>query len=364
MRICFFSGGFSNVGGIGRCTSVILNALAEKGQNEYYSLQFIDKQNCQVYKLNERIKTFSLFSESTTMFKALVSKHLIKRIKNFIKANKIDIIVACGDLFFLPTVIAARQAKIKSVCWEHTNPKVTTDYKFQKYCRKFSIKRSSCNVVITSKALEFYETVKRDKTWLIYNPVDDALFKSETNYQPTTKKIVSVGRLCYAKNYELAIEIAQQVLSKYKDWSWEICGDGPDFQKLQDKIASTTVADRIILRGNVPDMYDRYGYYSFIVMTSRFEGFPMVLLEAAAKALPMVSFDIETGPSEIIDNGHNGYLIEKDNLRQMVDKISNLIENEEDRENFSRQAYITSKKFTASEMIKHWERLFEELLYG
>ena len=360
MNICFFHSGFSRTGGIERVVSVLLNEFASDKNLKMYSLEYFQLNEKRVYSISANVSFNALFDKPISMTKAILLKGIVKKVRRYIKANDIDIVVACGVLYFPVAILAAKHTKAKTICWEHTNPNVVSDYRFQKICRKIGAKRSNQNVVITEKALDFYNKMST-KNCLIYNPVDDKLFESAPEYNVQSKKIVSVGRLCYAKNYDLMINIAEKILSAHVDWSWDIYGGGEEFERLNKKVETTSVSDRLNFKGNVTDIYDRYKNYSFIVMTSRYEGFPMVLLEASAKALPMVSFDIETGPSEIIRNDWNGFLIENHNVQEMINKINCLIENGDKRVFMSKNAHEFSKKFAIEKKCLQWKNLFEEL---
>ena len=362
MNICFFHAGFSNVGGIERVVSILLEDMSAKEEHKLYSLEYAKVENRRVYDTNEKVCVVNLFEKSMSMTRAIIKHHIIRRVRSFLKENNIDVIIACGVLYFPVAVLAAKHTKTKVVCWEHTNPYVSNNYRFQKISRMFGIKHSYKNVVITEKALNFYNNVRKNKNVLIYNPVDQALFDNAPIYNSDSKKVISVGRLCYAKNYDLLIEIAQKVLSDNKDWSWDIYGGGEDYERLKQKIQLTDVSDRLTLKGSVNDIYDRYKDYSFIVMTSRYEGFPMALLEASAKALPMVSFDIDTGPSEIINDGQNGYLIENNNKDSMIQKINLLMSDSDNRIKMSANAYGSSKNFSIEIISKKWNDFFEELI--
>ena len=360
MNVAFLHAGFLNTGGIQRVVSIMLNALAKEDDCNLVSIEYIKSDNPDV-KIDERVRRFHLYETGMSMTKAMLCGGVINKTKKILRDNDIDVIIACGVLYFPVAVIAGKLSGARSVCWEHTNPKVSCDHKFQKQIRLFGLKRSDANVLITASAQKYYNSIKKKKNVLIYNPVDEKLFENKNTYNEESKKIISVGRLCYAKNFELLIELADKVLGEHTDWSWDIYGDGEEYEKLKNLILNTSVSDRLTLKGNATNIYDLYPEYSFLVMTSRFEGFPMVLLEGAAKSLPLVSFDIETGPDEIIEDGVNGYLIEPGDHDKMVEKINYLISNVETRKTMSENVYETAHRFSVKEICKEWKVLLKEL---
>ena len=356
MNIAFFHSGFSNSGGIERAVSIILNHLSNRDDYNILSIEFLDEGH-QCVEIDGKVKRVHLYESPVSMKKAIIAGGIIQKVKRLLKKYNVDIVIGCGALYFPVAVITAKLAGAKSICWEHTNPKVCGDYKFQKQIRRFGLKHSDANVLITEAAKKYYDSLIKKENLLIYNPVDDRLFEEHTSYDINSKKIISVGRLCYAKNYDLLIKIAEKVLENHLDWKWDIYGDGEDFDRLQHLIFNTSVADRLTLKGNALNIYELYPQYSFIVMTSRYEGFPMVLLEAAAKSLPLVSFDIETGPNEIISNGINGYLIDATTPEVMTEKIDTLMCDADRRISMSKNSYDTALKFSVERICEQWVKL-------
>jgi len=100
---------------------------------------------------------------------------------------------------------------------------------------------------------------------------------------------------------------------------------------------------------------------SFFIMTSLFEGFGMVLLEATQYKLPLISYDINYGPKEIIENGVNGYLVESGNIDLLSEKISEFIDNADKRRIMSNMAYISLNRFDERNITNQWIELFEAL---
>ncbi|MCC8158790.1 MAG: glycosyltransferase, partial [Phascolarctobacterium sp.] len=144
---------------------------------------------------------------------------------------------------------------------------------------------------------------------------------------------------------------------------WHIYGEGKELYKLGilELIKKNGLLDKIILMGNKKNMYDLYADYSFLVMTSRHEGLPMALLEAKAKKLPLVSFDIETGPSDIIRNDMDGFLVPAFDTEAMSCKICELIENPELRQKFSDNSQGNLEKFSKEKIMRQWCDLIERV---
>ena len=358
-NICFFLGGFYQNGGIGRITSMIANDLT----NEFNvtALCYCNTKQPNIYTLLPAVKQVYYLESYSNMTKHLVMGG-VSRLKRFLVDNEIDVLIACGALFYPISVLACKGINTKCVCWEHSDPEGNSDHRGQSLARKFGIKRSDLNVVLTKRALKvFIEKYGSKNTIQIYNPIDDSLSKYVGKYNSSSHRIISVGRLSYQKNFEAAVEVASRVLKSHPDWKWEIYGKGDEKDKLQLMIDERGLSDKLILCGQVTDLYERYNNYSIMVMTSRYEGFPMSLLEGLGNGLPIISFDIPTGPDEIIDDGSNGFLIKPFEIESMANKLSFLMDNENIRNEFSCSANNKSKDFSQREIINEWSKALAQL---
>lgn len=362
MNLCFFCGGFAANGGIGRVTAIISRELAHKGYN-IFLCSFYEIECDSYYVIDEKCHKEELFPSPITMQRALLRGHAINKLVKYITKNQIDIIIACGALYYPLVTIAAKKTGSKLICWEHINPNIKSDYKFQDQCRSFGAKRADVNVQLTKSALRMFEKrFPKKRNIQIYNPIDPALLFNEPVYKADSKKIISVGRLCYQKNFERLIDIAKHILSDNPDWKWDIFGEGVLRDALQNKIDRCGLNGRVSLCGQVSNIYERYNDYSMIVMTSRYEGFPMVLLEGAARGLPMISLDFETGPDEIIVNNVNGFLCMQENDDQIIEAISKSIRDGNLRIRLSKESRKTAEKFSVEKITEHWDDLFKSLM--
>ena len=189
--------------------------------------------------------------------------------------------------------------------------------------RKYGIKRADMNVVLTKSAQEIYtQKYNVTNTVQIYNPVDEKIFSYSRHYDDSIKKNCKCRKTVISKYFEKAIEVAKRILPKHPDWEWDIYGKGEEFETLNEMIINSGLSEQMHLRGQVNNLYERYRDYSIMVMTSRYEGFPMTLLEGSGNGLPLISFDVPTGPNEIIEDGVNGFLISAFDEEKCLKKLS------------------------------------------
>jgi len=359
MNICFILGGFTSNGGIGRVVSILVNGLCKDANLNIYTISFYDTKMPNLYKIDKRVQQNYLFESRINMSKGILKGGILK-LKRFLYNNNIDILVACGALYFPISILSCKGTQTKCICWEHSNIYTTDDHNFQRFCRYFGAKFSDYVVTLTKRdETDYINRYHITKIKQIYNPVDKNLNDNSYEYDSKSKKIISVGRLTPPKNYSTLIDIASVILTKYDDWTWDIYGNGELFNDLQRKINDYGLQDKLKLKGQVNNIYELYHKYSFLVMTSTREGFPMVLIEAAANFLPLVSFDIVTGPNEIIKHGVNGYLIEPFSIDLMIQHIEKLILEEETRIKMAENSKRISGNFSFDFIINEWKVLFQ-----
>lgn len=358
MKICFYLTGFTG-GGTGRSVSIVGNALQEAGYS-CCALCHSMEGGQQLYPVSFPV-TY-LYQEKTPLTRALLHDSYAARVIRYVREQGIDVLVCCLEMFYPVALLVGRLCRVKVVTWLHTNPTIGDDYRFEKQSRWLGAKYSHCNVVLTEDALALYQRkYPKQRTVRIYNPLDPALLSYNGSYDDASRKIISVGRLNYAKNYERLLNIAARVLPLHPDWQWDIYGEGEERQKLEGLIGEMGLGDLVRLQGQRKDIYECYPRYAMAVMTSRYEGFPMVLLEAASRGLPLVAFDVQSGPKDIIQDGVNGFLCPESSDDAMVEKMNALITSPSLRKACSQGSLKTLGRFSLTTIFPQWQQLLDTL---
>lgn len=355
-RLGIFLGDIQGNGGISRVTWILANKL-----NAYYDLHILSsiQSKDEKYRYADNIKIEFLFREQKPVHTRFLQ--LTKGIRSFIKRNEIDILICAGEIYYPPCVLAVRGTGTKLVCWEHSNVSVRTEHKFQGGCRWIGAKNADMVVPLTKADARMYrEKYRIERCQAIYNPVDDRLL-GDVVYRMDSKKVISVGRLCYQKNFELLVNVADIFLKKNPDWTWDIFGEGENRAAIQAKINAAGLQEKLVLRGRVTDLYDRYQEYAMLVMTSRFEGFPMTLLEAMARGIPAISFDVLTGPNEIILDGKTGFLVPPEDIAAMAEKMQCLADDPKLRSEMSDQCLEIREQFSCQAVVENWRKILDDL---
>jgi glycosyltransferase involved in cell wall biosynthesis len=350
MRICFL--GHFTAGGTERATFIVANGLAADSSNDIYILSSGFDKN-----------TFPL-SDNVT-FCALQQKSLLKRnieIYRFITANKIDLLVTIEAMSGILSIMPAILSGCKHIVWEHANYFQRQGSRYIQKIRQIELYLANAYVVLTKRDLTNFKSHFKVRTKLlnIYNVADK---QHCDEYNLDSKVIVSAGHVNRIKNFIVIPDIAKIVFAKHPDWRWFIYGSTSSgaYEAVKAKIDEYGLQDKVIFKGQVSDMSAAYKDASMYVMTSLQEGLPMVLLEAKSHKLPLISFDIETGPDEIIRNEINGFLTPAYNVEAMAEKICTLIENPSLRQQFSDASHLDLKKFDKNTIISAWSNLIDSI---
>jgi glycosyltransferase involved in cell wall biosynthesis len=173
--------------------------------------------------------------------------------------------------------------------------------------------------------------------------------------------VLAAGRLKRQKDFGRLIRAFAAVAPTHPDWRLRICGSGPRRAALERLIEEHRLDGSVVLAGSVADMEPEFEGASIFAMSSRREGFPMVLLEAMSKGLPVVSFDSPTGPREIVRDGANGLLVPYQNVRALAIALGAMIDDEELRRRCARGAIATAREYELSSIGSRWRELLAVL---
>lgn len=340
MNIFFVINSLKNRGGTERVASLLANQLSD-----FYNITVLSKQHSSeknAYMLDERVEDVKFVGNDVSF---------INKCRQYIVQHNPDIVVihTMSKLTSALLLCGIESKRIWSI--EHVS------FEFHsalfKFLRHYFYKKIDRVITLTVEDALNYERFHPAVT-TIANPTPLPL-KTDTAIAASiaSKNIVSIGRLTDQKGFDLLIEAWSLVESKHPNWSLYIYGEGEDRDKLEKTIADKSLKS-ITLKGLTSDVQAAYDNAAFYVMSSRYEGFGMVLIEAQSRGLPTISFDCPSGPAEIIEDGVNGYLVKNADIEALANKISYLIDNESVRQEFSNNALISAKRFEPEIIIKEW----------
>ena len=360
----------SIVGGRERVVANLSNELVKNYKiyiisifNANKNIVFDYSKNIELIKLSN-IKEIALPNVKNPFFKILrelarplirfanriIIKIMSRRFIKLAKEIEPDIIIDNSDSFINGKFVLKNSAVIKLI-----------HGKFDIY-KNFNLDGLQNFVLLSSQELDSYKTKYPNANFYIIPNFLPNISNLNTNY--SQKVVVSVGRLSKEKGFLRLIDIWKliQDSSEFKDWKLHIVGDGELKEKIENKIKDLNLTNSIILKPFTKDVESEYLSASIYTMTSHFEGLPMVLIEAQSYALPTISFDIATGPSDIIEDEKSGYLIKDNDLNKYATKLKTLMQDENLRVKMgAKSKEIVKSKFSKEVVMKQWMELFERI---
>lgn len=175
------------------------------------------------------------------------------------------------------------------------------------------------------------------------------------------KIVISVGRYDSVKGFDMLIDAWAIVAPKHPDWNLRIVGPGEN-SSYQEQVKRLGLEQNISCKGASDRIYDEMAEASFYVLSSRSEGFGLVLVEAMAVGLPCVAFSCSPGPRSIVSHQQNGLLVEKDNIRELAESICYMIENDEECRKYAAQAIMDSELYSVDNIMQKWIALFDAFM--
>ena len=233
--------------------------------------------------------------------------------------------------------------------------RIVAKYMRWKMCR--CVSKLNALVLLTQK--DAYDWKNITKTYVIPNPIS---FYPEKAAKLDNKQVIMVGRYNDAKGYDYLIPAWEIVHRRHPDWILQVFGSGELHDDVVRWVKERNLEDTIILNDPTDEIMEEYLESSICVLSSRYEGFSLVIIESMACGVPVVSFDCPHGPRNIIRNGEDGLLIDYLNKHALADGICRLIEDEELRKRFGANARSNILRFSKDNVMKRWDMLFIKLM--
>ena len=376
MKLVYIFSSFAAKGGTERIFCDKMNWLAEVAGYEIVFVTYEQGNHPFAYPLSNKIRHVDLntrFFTTGTMsllkrirFKFTMPrlfKHRLRQLLDEIQPNLVISTTYALPLFREILSQPYRHVVESHVCYGRLLQFIFThipwlDRKISQHLLKM-LKRCEKVVVLTHKDAACWKGY--DNIEVIHNVVTNYPEKI-TDVVDRPKRIIAVGRLHAQKGFDLLIQSWQLIAARHPDWQLVVYGHGGDLQKLQQQLEKAGLTSSMTFAGATDNIYKEYQNSAFYVMSSRYEGWGLVLVEAMSCGLPCVSFDCPYGPSDIIRDGEDGFLVENGNIQQLAEKMELLINNKELRERLGVRARLNAARFTSDNIMPQWTKLFDTIV--
>jgi glycosyltransferase involved in cell wall biosynthesis len=376
-KIVYIIGGIWNGSGMERTLTMKANYMADEAGYEVHVLLTEDGNGPSYFPLSEKIHLHNVHVNFDVLYSLPIYKRIFtylwkqrlykRRLTDFLTQLKPDITISAmrreinfindipdgskkvGEIHF--TRIGYREVKLKFLpdFINHAISRLWIDKLLKE------VKRLAAFVVLSEE--DKLNWPELNNVQVIYNPLS---INPEFSSDCCSKKVIAVGRYTYQKGFDLLAEAWKIVTTKYPDWELNIYGSG-DAEKYRHLATEKGISETFICNGPVHDITAKYLESSIFVLSSRYEGFGLVIVEAMACGLPVVSFACPCGPRDIINNGEDGFLIENENINLLAEKIIYLIEHEEQRFKMGQNSIKSISRFKMENICLQWISLFESI---
>ena len=389
MKIAYCLFGTYSAGGLERVTAVKANWLAEHGYEVYLvtsghagrpsyyplhpSVKHIDLGLC--YEVPGAISRFEAYRRNLPKYRK--HKELLEQLFAEIRP---DIAVAAGwhEGTFLYQLKDGSKKIIEHHIWRNANFALYSLYLKQMSHVTLLRRVKSGLLVLWNRWLTYKQgrydqkfdrlvvLTEEDKTYCTHCPttsvIPNPITAPSSEVSPLSDKVIlAVGRLDNQKNFPGLIDIWALIAKDYPDWKLRIVGEGYTDTRILQKVKEYSLEGQFELCPFTNNVQEHYLSSSIFTMTSDFEGFGLVLVEAESMGLPLVSYACPCGPRDIIRDGQDGFLVERGDMKTFAARLRQLIEDEELRRRMGQAAKVNSQRFSLYNVMKQWEALFAEL---
>ena len=371
MRILYVTDALAVWGGIERVLSDKMNYLVQEYGYEVFVATADQGGNPIPFPLDERIivrdlnirfhqqyqfrgiKRFLKFRELERLYRNRLSSFISEINPDVISCIRDSCAGAVLDLKSSVPVIFESHAMYKDVEFE----KSTIIHRFMIYLDRFKFRKLSKLVTLTQgDANDWKRACKR--ICVIPNVVH--LNKSGRYSQCKAKRAIFAGRFDLQKDLGALVKVWTLVQERHPDWFLDVYGNG-ELKPYYEKV----VAEKelcINIHPAVSDILDKFIDSSMLLMTSLYEPFGLVLVEAMSCGLPVVAFNCPYGPADIINDGTDGYLVESGDIKAYVDRVCQLMESDDLRQRMGKAAILSAQRYKSETIMPQWEYLFTHLV--
>ncbi len=377
MKIVYVVGGLLAPNGMSSVLSAKINYLAEHTDYELYMILTEKAGHPWCYQINPKVKWVNFdinFDELDTMplfrkifFYMLKQRRYKKMFTDYLMEVHPNITVSTvrREINFINDIPDGSK-KIGEIHFNRTNYREFKKKWLPNFINHFVTKLWINSLLKQLKRLDRFVVLSEEdyKNWPELN--NKIVIPNSISYYPDfqstceNKRAIAVGRYTYQKGFDLLLQAWRIVFEKHPDWRLDIYGSGEreEYERLGKELG---VSEVVTCHPAVSDIYEKYRESSIFVLSSRYEGFGLVLAEAMSTGVPAVSFACPCGPSDIITNDEDGILVDNGNVVQLADVICWMIDHPQERIQYGQHAQVNALRYSQEYVMEKWIKLFKSL---
>lgn len=360
MKLLYLVPNINNAGGVARVLSIKTNYLIEHFGYEVHIFTQNNGSSALFYPFNQNIVFHDMLLTGTAISRFNLYQNALKA---KLKVIQPDIIIVCDNglkAYLIPFIL---KNKIPLILEMHSSRFIEEKEVKKNILTKIT---SSFRTVLKNRGIKKYDqfvvlTSESGKEWNVKNTLvipNPLWFTIRKHNALQSKKVIAVGRHTYEKGFDRMLAIWKKVVINHPDWTLDIYGKSTENLDLRSIAKNLNIYKNVTFHEPVQDIEEKYLEASFYLMTSRFEAFGMVLIEAMAAGLPCVAYDCPSGPREILTPNENAFLIENGKESDYVQAVVALIENATLRQQMGENAKLSSEKYNIDVIMQTWDELF------
>ncbi len=370
MRLALVTPGLSG-GGAERITALLAQGWAQAG-HEVTIVSFA-APSADDYPVPSivRVAALGLTGTSTSLVHGIGANFgRLRALRQLLRQLRPDAVIGIMAECSILAVIAGRGLGIPVIACEHNYPPCLPIPRHWHWLRARTYPLAARVLMLTRQGLDWLEQhIPRARGEVMPNPVMFPLPVKGPSLPPEQivddgrPVILTIGRMVYQKQIELAIEAFARIAPRRPDACLVILGEGPDRPQLEDRVRRLGLGDSILMPGWAGNLGDWYRRASLLMLSSRFEGFPNVLLEAMAHGCPPVSVDCPTGPRDIISHGENGWLVPLDDQAApgLAEAVVRILDDPGLRACLATASLSIRDQYAIDVILRHWDQLFDRI---
>ncbi|WP_339813365.1 glycosyltransferase family 4 protein [uncultured Imperialibacter sp.] len=355
------------LGGAQRVTCNLSAYLAERGYSVFLACRDSPSQDFYPTPRNVVRITIGKWKESNWVTRKFLVLRDIFALRKVLRKNNVDVAIGMMTEPSLTLLLASLKLKTKIILSERNHPPYENPSFIWRGLRRYLYRYADSSVTLTqSTATWVMKNTKLKKVNVIPVSIDwpllsfDPFVDPNLFFDPKKQYFLSVGRLDDQKGFDNLIKIFSTIAGKIPNWDLIIAGEGKERENLEQLVLENGLEGRIKLPGRVGNILDWYKMCDIFVFSSRFEGFGNVLLEAMSAGCPVISFDCEVGPSEIIEDGHNGILVDNQSYKAMAIAMESLAGNQSLKQKYGQNATEVREIYSNKNVLNKWVSVIEQ----